>query len=58
MDGYTKAAIREALAKRTSRQVNFDNFMDRLINGPMVYVFAVLFWGLLGWGIWESLTTG
>jgi len=58
VDGYTKAAIREALAKRTSRQVKFDDFMDRLINGPMVYVFAVLFWGLLGWGIWESLTTG
>lgn len=34
MDGYTKAAIREALAKRTSRQVKFDDFMDRLINGP------------------------
>jgi len=41
VDGYTKAAIRKALAKRTPRQVNFDNFMDRLINGPMVYVFAV-----------------
>ena len=58
MDGYTKAAIKEALAKRTSRQVKFDDFMDRLINGPMVYVFAVLVWGLLGWGIWKSLTTG
>jgi len=28
--------------------------MDRLINGPMVYVFAVLFWGMLGWGVWSS----
>ena len=54
MDGYTKAAIKEALAKRTPRQVRFDDFMDRLINGPMVYVFAVLFWGMLGWGVWSS----
>ena len=52
MDGYTKAAIREALAKRTPRQVKIDDFMDRLINGPIVYVFAFLFWGMLGWGIW------
>ena len=54
MDGYTKAAIKEALAKRTPRQVRFDDFMDRLINGPMVYVFAGLFWGMLGWGICNS----
>ncbi|MGB0908167.1 MAG: hypothetical protein ACPGVT_11785 [Maricaulaceae bacterium] len=52
MDGYTKAAIREALAKRTPRQVKFDDFMDRLINGPMVYVFSIVFWGLFGWVIW------
>ena len=56
MDGYTKAAIREALAKRTPRQIKFDDFMDRLINGPMVYVFAVAFWGLLGWGIWSGFS--
>lgn len=55
MDGYTKAAIKEALAKRTPRQVWFNDFMDRLINGPMVYVFAVLFWGVLIWGIWVSI---
>ena len=54
MDGYTKAAIKEALAKRTPRQVWFDEFMDRLTNGPMVYVFAVAFCGVLGWGIWNS----
>jgi len=30
--------------------------MDRLINGPMVYVFAVAFWGLLGWGIWSGFS--
>lgn len=52
MDGYTKAAIREALAKRTPQQVKFDDFMDRLINGLMVYVFAIAFWAVLGWVIW------
>ena len=54
MDGYTKAAIKEALAKRTPRQVQFDDFMDRLINGPIVYVFAAAFWGVLIWVIWNS----
>ena len=49
MDGYTKAAIREELAKRSPREVKWDAFMDRLINGPAIYVFAVIFWGLLGW---------
>ncbi len=51
MDGYTKAAIKEALAKRSPREVKFDDFMDRLINGPAVYVFAVLFYGFWGWVI-------
>lgn len=55
MDGYTKAAIKEAMAKRSPREVKWDAFMDRLINGPGIYVFAVIFWGLLGWGFWESL---
>jgi len=55
MDGYTKAAIKEALKERTPREVKQDAFMDRLINGSMVYIFAVMFWVLLGWGFWESL---
>ena len=55
MDGYTKAAIKEALAKRSPREVKRDAFMDRLINGPMVYVFAVMFWGLLGLLAWVSV---
>ena len=55
MDGYTKAAIKEKLAKRSPRQVKRDEFMERLIPGPVVYVFAVLFYGFLGWVIWESL---
>jgi hypothetical protein len=55
MDGYTKAAIREALSKRSPRQVHFDNFMDRLINGPLVYVFCVGFYGLLGWMAWAFI---
>jgi len=54
MDGYTKAAIKEALAKRSPRQVRFDDFMNRIINGPMIYVFTVLFYGFWGWVIWES----
>lgn len=48
MDGYTKAAIKEAMAKRSPREVKWDAFMDRLINGSFVYVFAVIFWG--SWG--------
>ena len=55
MDGYTKAAIQEALAKRTPRQVKSDKFMDGLINGPMIYVVTALFYGFWGWVIWESL---
>lgn len=55
MDGYTKEAIREALAKRTPRQVKCDAFMDRVINGPMVYVLTALFYGFWGWVIWESV---
>jgi len=54
MDGYTKAAIKEALAKRSPREVKFDAYMDRVINGPMVYVFAFAFWGLLGLLIFVS----
>jgi len=56
MDGYTKAAIKEELAKRSPRQVKSDDFMDRLINGPAVYVLALLFYGFWGWVIWESFS--
>ena len=55
MDGYTKAAIKEAMAKRSPREVKCDAFMDRLINGPVVYVFAWLFYGFWAWVIWESV---
>ena len=55
MDGYTKAAIRKAIAKRSARQIKFDDFMERLINGPAVYGIALLFYGFWGWVIWESL---
>jgi hypothetical protein len=44
MDGYTKAAIEKALAKRSLGEVKRDAFMDKLINGPMIHVFAVMFW--------------
>ena len=55
MDGYTKAAIKEALAKRSPRQVKFDAFMERIVNGTKIYAIAVLFYGFWGWVIWESL---
>ena len=55
MDGYTRAAIKDALARRSPRQVKFDDFMERVIIGPAVYGVAVLFYGLWGWVIWESL---
>ena len=55
MDGYTKAAIKYALARRYPRQVRRDDFMDRMINGPAVYVIAVLFYGFWGWVMWMSL---
>jgi len=54
MDGYTKAAIKEALAKRSPLQLRFNEFMNRLINGPMLYVLATLFYGIFGWLIWEA----
>jgi len=54
MNGYTKAAIKEALAKRSPRQVKRDAVMDRLINGPIVYVFCAGFYGVLGWLAWVS----
>jgi hypothetical protein len=34
MDGYTKAAIKEALATRSPRQIKFDEVMERVVNGP------------------------
>ena len=43
MDGYTKAAIKEALANLSPREVSLDALMDRMINGPVVYVFTALF---------------
>jgi len=55
MDGYTTAAIKEELAKRSPHQVKRDEFMERLINGPVVYVFALLFYGFWGWVIWRSV---
>lgn len=55
MDGYTKAAIKEAMAKRSPREVEWDAFMDRPINGPAVYVFTCLFYGFWAWVIWESV---
>lgn len=55
MDGYTTAAIKEELAKRSPGQVKRDEFMKRLINGPVVYVFALLFYGFWGWVIWRSV---
>ena len=57
MDGYTKAAMREALAERSARQVRFDEMMDRLSNGPAVYGIAVLFYGFWGYVVWVSLVT-
>ena len=55
MDGYTKAAIKEELARRSPRQVKRDEFMDGLINGPAVYGIGILFYGFWGWVILESL---
>lgn len=55
MDGYTKAAIKEELAKRSQGKVKYDEFMELLTNGPAVYVFALLFYGFWGWVIWASL---
>ena len=54
MDGYTKAAIQEALAKRSPRQVKFDEVMERLVIRPVVCGVAVLFYGFWGWVIFES----
>ena len=55
MDGYTKAAIKEALARRSPRQIKFDEVMERVVNGPAIYLFAVLFYGFWDWVIWASL---
>jgi len=54
MDGYTKAAIKEALAKRSAHQVKFDDYMERLVNGPAVYGVAVFLW-VLGLGDLEII---
>lgn len=55
MDGYTKAALAEALAKRSSRQVVIDEAIDRFLNGMGVYLTGLVFYGFWGWVIWESL---
>ena len=52
MDGYTKAAIRKAIAKRSARQIKFDEFMERLINGPAVYGIALLFYWDCAFVLW------
>ena len=54
MDGYTKAEIKEALARRSPRQVKFDEFMERVVNGPAVYGVALMFYGFWGWVIFGS----
>jgi len=56
MDSYAKAAFREAVAKRTPLQVRRDECLNRLVNGPTIYVFALLFYGFWGWVIFELLT--
>ena len=55
MDGYTKAAIAEALAKRSSGQIAFDEAIDRFLNGMGVYLIGLAFYGFWGWVIWVSL---
>ena len=55
MDGYTRAAIKEELAKRSPRQVKRDEVMERVVNGLAVYVIALLFYGFWGWVIWGSV---
>ena len=55
MDGYTKAAMAEALAKRSSGQIAFDEAIDRVLNGAGVYLTGVAFYGFLGWVTLESL---
>ncbi len=54
MDGYTKAAIKDALTRRSPRQVKFDEVMGQLVNGPAVYGIAVLFYGFWGCVIFGS----
>ena len=56
MDGYTKAAITEALAKRSPRQIAFDELIDRVLNGIGIYLIGAAFYGFWGWVVWESLT--
>ena len=55
MDGYTKAAIAEALAKRSSGQIAFDEAIDRVLNGAGIYMIGAAFYAFLGWVIWESI---
>ena len=55
MDGYTKAALAEALAKRSSRQIAIDEVIDRFLNGAGVYLIGLAFYGFLGWVIWVSV---
>ena len=45
MDRYTKAAIKELLAERSPRQVKFDAFMERIVNGATIYAIALCFMG-------------
>lgn len=54
MAGYTRAAIKDALAKRSARQVRCDDLMERLINGPLVYVFCTALYAVLGVLAWMS----
>ena len=55
MDGYTKAAIREELSKRTDMQVKIDKLVDLTLNGPFIYLFTAVFYGFWGWLIWSTI---
>jgi len=55
MDGYTKAAIAEALAKRSSGQRAFDEAIDRVLNGAGVYLIGTAFYGFWGFVLWYSI---
>jgi len=55
MDGYTRAAIEEALAKRSSRQIAFDEAIDKVLNGAGVYLIGLAFYWFWGWVIWVSI---
>ena len=55
MDGYTRVAIKDEMNKRSALQVKIDDALERMVNGPEVYIFTILIYGFWGRVLYMAL---